>query len=519
MGILFSGPKACSTLVDGPQLTLDVISSYPKLEPHEIAALQLASHGTYAALSAHVYSAGAPDVSTAVPLPDGWDVFLQCSSLRLHREGYYAVAYLHRSSRHCIIAQRGTSEVLGLRAGVWMYFDQPTIQFSLAAQFSQAVRQALDKLDNGPSNWFVSYTGHSLGAVLAACRAIEEQTYAVTFESPGARAYIEKNVDTYTSMDDHVVTYLRAPNPINTLKPHCGFLILIPTQSVVLPSGTLFLAPSSDSTSSAVETANNKRRSGGGTSSSNSADAAAASPSAVGSNNGNGIGGSNGSGGANPNAGVRWRMPSFRPQEYLRGYVFSSVGMGIPELQQYVSKVEPMIREMLEQTQQVHSIHRMREHFQKQEEPGNEEEVVRWPSHLLQFMEYYNTTRALEDPENQELPIKQAYTDLLHRLCRTTPRRRDCISLRYIDPTSESVVRMWWRAEPAQRKTWPISMIDHKTLNVIQLKDGYLCCSVITALQAKQYLIRLCARDDICAMIDQWKAKAAPGNVPSISKL
>ncbi|KAK7200296.1 hypothetical protein NESM_000082400 [Novymonas esmeraldas] len=545
---------------DGKPLSLDVIASRPKMEPHEVGFLHLTPHGVYATLAAHVYGAGAPDTAIQVALPDGWEVLLQCSSLHLDREGYFAVAYVHRASRHCIVAERGTSEVLGLRAGVWMYFEQPTIQFFLAEQFSKAVRHKLAVMDGGRSGpWYVSYTGHSLGAVIAGCRAVEEGTLAVTFESPGARIFIEKTLDAPGAMDEHLITYLRAPNPINTLKPQCGYVIMIPTQQVVLPSGTLFLAPSSTG-----EVEEEKRPPRGGSSSGSKGDGGGddraarqprqASPSRAGerpdpvaaasvtavvaaasathspaplavatapavrqstsaspqrSSSSSSSSTSSIGGPAATKAPARWRIPSFRPQEYLRGYLFGGVGMGVPELQQYVGKVEPMIREMLEHTQQVHSIHSLRRHFHVADEPGDEEVVLRWPSHLLQFMEFYNTTRALEDPENQGTGVKEAYLGLMRRLYHTEPRRRDCIPTKYVDSTSLRVVQLWWNVDAAHRKQWPLSLMDHKALNVIQIKDGYLCSYVLTAMQAKQYLVRLVSRPEVRAMIHEWQRERA----------
>lgn len=616
MGI-FASKRARGTAA-AQTLSLDVVASRPKLEPHEVASLRLTAQGTYATLAAHVYGAGSPETAIQVALPDGWEVLLRCSALHLNREGYYAVAYIHRRSHHCVIAQRGTSEVLGLRAGVWMYFEQPTIQFFLAEQFSKAVRQTLSTMEGGRSGeWFLTYTGHSLGAVIATCRAVEEGTLAVTFESPGARAFMEKMLEAPTEMDARTVNYLRAPNPINTLKPHCGYGIVIPTQQVRLPSGTLFLAPSlppapsadeeedkeilrggmvpsrvgnSNNNSSSSGSGSNNNRNSGGKNISDGPAGRGSSPLSSKQQQQSGAGKGSATGAASPKAATdavaataantaktsaalasslaaatresnggaetstisgatkamtaakappvpattalpttttgavkapaRWRIPSFRPQQYLRGYVFSNVGMGIPELQQYVSKVEPMIREMLEHTQQVHSIHSMRLHFEKEDEPGDEEVVLRWPEHLLQFMEFYNTFRALEDPENQESHVREAYRAMMRRLYSTEPRRRDCIPLRYIDSTSQLVVRLWWSMDAAQRKLWPLTFVDHKALNMIQIKDGYLCSYVLSALQAKQYLMRLVETADMSALIDQWrKESVASGPLVSQSRL
>ncbi|KAG5474133.1 hypothetical protein CUR178_04244 [Leishmania enriettii] len=563
---LFSSKYAGSG--NSKSLLLDVVASRPRLEPHEVGFLQLTPHSVYATLAAHVYGAAAPETAIQVPLPDGWEVLLQCSSLHLDKEGYFAVAYVHRGSRHCIISERGTSEAHGLRAGVWMYFEQPTIQFFLASQFSKAVRRELEALDGRcHSPWFISYTGHSLGAVIASYRAVEEGTLAVTFESPGARFFIEKMLDTPSGIDEYPITYLRAPNPINTLKPQCGYVIMLPTQQVLLPSGTLFLAPSNPAAAKGEDGRQARRREtesivsrksskaplsssaiglseGAGPaavsvttkasacSSASQAVAASAgtiapatiadlptSPSAPASSSSS----STGPGTVVVHAPARWRIPSFRPQEYLRGYLLGGVGMGIPELQQYLAKVEPIIREMLEHTQQVHSIHSLRSHFQKADESGEEEVVLRWPSHLLQFMEFYNTTRALEDPENQDAGVKEAYLGLMRQLYYTEPRRLHCISTRYLDAKSLLVVQQWRSMDAAERKQWPLSLMDHKALNVIHISNGYLCSDVLTALQSKQYLLRFVARPEVHAMIVQWQRELTVGSSgtgsPQSSKL
>ncbi|KAG5473842.1 hypothetical protein LSCM1_04474 [Leishmania martiniquensis] len=549
---------------DGKSLLLEVVASRPRLESHEVNLLQLTPHSVYATLAAHVYGAAAPETAIQVSLPEGWEVLLQCRSLHLDKEGYFAVAYVHRGSHHCIISERGTSEAHGLRAGVWMYFEQPTIQFFLASQFSKAVRRELEAVDGGGSEpWFVSYTGHSLGAVIASCRAVEEGTLAVTFESPGARFFIEKTLGASRSIDAHLITYLRAPNPINTLRPQCGYVIMIPTQQVLLPSGTFFPAPSSPAATKgeggrqARRTENESRvsRKPGKAPMSSSflglsgsagpvevsatttasprssasqvvaaatgtvAPATLAAPSSTSptapASSSSSSNSNSGSGTAAVNAPARWRIPSFRPHEYLRGYLLGGVGMGIPELQQCLAKMEPIIREMLEHTQQVHSIHSLRSHFQKADEPGDEEVVLRWPSHLLQFMELYHTTCALEDPENHDAGVKEAYLALMRQLCYTEPRRLDCIPAKYLDAKSLLVVQRWWNVDAAERRHWPLSLTDHKALNVIHISNGHICSDVLTALQSKQFLLRLVARPEVHAMIDQWRRERTGGSTGS----
>lgn len=158
----------------------------------------------------------------ATCLPKGWEVFLHCKEVELERDGFCAVAYIQLQTRQCIIAFRGTANALGLRAGIWMFFQELSIQFFLAKQFSKVVREKLlldfgndekgisswesttvsegDKVgadEEGvwaqfPAGYHLSYTGHSLGAVLASVRAVDEGISAVTFESPGCFGLIQR---------------------------------------------------------------------------------------------------------------------------------------------------------------------------------------------------------------------------------------------------------------------------------------------------------------------------------------
>ncbi|CCW67330.1 unnamed protein product [Phytomonas sp. Hart1] len=496
------------------QVTLEEATKQATLSADDIPSLNIIPHVIYATLSAHVYN----NVQHTTPLPDGWGVFRTCASYNLDREGFFAIAYLHYGYRQCVIAERGTSEVLGLRAGVWVYFEKPTIQFYLAEQFSKQVRVDLSMV-YGDDRWHVSYTGHSLGAVIASHRAVEENTFAVTFESPGAQEFINK-ISKYHTMNTNIVTYLRGPNPINTLRPHCGYLLTIPTPPVQLGGSSLILfsPPNSDMTELSDEEKSStltdiKQQpaapplSGGSTVSTGviqSVDRVAASSSAAPA--------------AMPvapshaahvsatrlfmNSTSRFRIPSVRPQEYLRDYMLSGVGLGIPELQQYVSKVEPMVRVMLERTQQVHAVQNILEYFLKGDR-RNDKEILRWPEHLMQFMEYCNTTRALEDPDNQKLHVKSAYRGLLQHLYQVRPRRRDRIAIDYVNQESVKLVRLWWAWEPAKRINLPFTLIEHKALNSIKIKDSFLISNVpaFSALKAKQFLATLVARSDIKAIL------------------
>ena len=90
---------------------------------------------------------------------------------------------------------------------------------------------------HGP-HYYISHTGHSLGAVLATVRACSEDTCAVTFESPGCKPLLEKVCASAQGSPD-VINYLATPNLVNTLKPHVGVVIRLPPYHCLLlpPAG------------------------------------------------------------------------------------------------------------------------------------------------------------------------------------------------------------------------------------------------------------------------------------------
>ena len=75
----------------------------------------------------------------------------------------------------------------------------------------------------------MSFTGHSLGAVLAELCALEVNSSAVTFESPGTRPMAQSlfGLDDHSLDNASIVCYNAAPNAINTTNPHLGKIIRI----------------------------------------------------------------------------------------------------------------------------------------------------------------------------------------------------------------------------------------------------------------------------------------------------
>jgi hypothetical protein len=431
MGVNSSTPTPPSA---GPQARATLTSA-------DAANLPIVPHYVYALLSEHVYNE-----MDRRPLPPGWKQFMSCDEVQLDKEGYYATAYVNEALEHCIIAERGTSDALGIRAGVWMYFDEPTIQFSLAEQFSKLVRLRLALTRGSPSAsddspYVISYTGHSLGAVLAACRACAEHTFAITFESPGCKAFVEKTMYPFRADDVDIITYLRSPNPINTLRPQCGYLVQLPTTHTVDVLAPV--APVAPPASSGIKS-------------------------------------------------LKISLPSIpSPQEYLKNKILD----GIPELQQYLTKIEPLLREMLNHTQQTHSISTIVSFFEKHDEPAGQDVILVWPTHLMQFLEYYNITKAMEDPQNQSTHVYSAYQTLLQRLYVTALRPKHRIPFRCLNKDVQKLLRLWWALTPQQTAELPLSDVDRRALNSTAIVGENMQSEVITAFQMKQYLTLVVARN------------------------
>mmetsp|Transcript_10195 Transcript_10195/g.37899 ORF Transcript_10195/g.37899 Transcript_10195/m.37899 type:complete len:1014 (-) Transcript_10195:29-3070(-) len=187
-------------------------------------------------------------------LPPQWEILTTADRVSLARNGYFSIAFVNHLSRCVVISTRGTDDGAGVRADFWLTFDEFSIQFALARGFSRMVR--LIMRDRGIGSYRVSYTGHSLGAAIGAFLCWEEQVSGVTFDSPGCRKLIETEIlrrltrnrenpahevqETLPHAIDpfsvDVVSYLTAPNLINTIKPHIGLRIRIFPSSIDDPS-------------------------------------------------------------------------------------------------------------------------------------------------------------------------------------------------------------------------------------------------------------------------------------------
>lgn len=532
--------------------------------------------------------------SKSFDLPVGWTVFLHCKEVELERDGFCAVAYINRDQRLCIIAFRGTASLLGLRAGIWMFFQELSIQFFLAEQFSKVVREklALDFDSEGnecsessiadfslrnsiaeeqdgswvslPAGYHLSYTGHSLGAVMASVRAVDEGVPAVTFESPGCHGFIErverqrrerqkkKSIEAQwgkgeealrRSRERHAVkpsltsstlspllsreensrhislqcvantdmknripaldvaphpetlltNYLQPPNAINTLHRQIGYCIMLPVQGPKVEEEVLLASRHAISVLRSSEERLREKKSGTNSSgvenegdSDTDEDVAAKTSS------------------------LRRFVPKLKAsvptislpgQGFFRSVLFSSIGMS--ELMEILQQLEPHFKELMSRTRQQHSIKTMVMYFQKQEiaEPflshrtalpdsradtvlaqGELMEVVSWPSNSLQYMEYLNAQRGLQEPDVEgNWNALKAYQRQLKYLFDVVEMKKSRdgvltfrpLSQRYLPPCIICLIDGWRRLEPKVRQQLPLRAIDHAVLNASHLTEYF----------------------------------------------
>eukprot|EP01059_Diplonema_ambulator_P015440 TRINITY_DN26578_c0_g1_i1.p1 TRINITY_DN26578_c0_g1~~TRINITY_DN26578_c0_g1_i1.p1 ORF type:complete len:445 (+),score=37.51 TRINITY_DN26578_c0_g1_i1:53-1387(+) len=404
--------------------------------------MPVVSHYDYAVLSEHVYG------DTVRLLPKGWEVFLESEELSLDREGFKATAYVHHEMRQVVVAQRGTIDAAGLRAGIWVYFDEPTIQFMLSEQFSKIVRLKLSLQHK--DDYIVSYTGHSLGGVLATCRAVAEHTFGVVFEPPGCKGFVEKIMHPFRWELADIIVYVRPPNTINCLKQQVGHVVQLPPKEYHAPNTTI------------VEENIQKK--------------------------------------------ISQMLPSVsfpNVGEFMGKKILEK---SVPELYDYLSKIEPIVRELFDETQQVHSIHNIVPLFEDEKgrycEPESETVLV-WPTHIMQFAEYRSALKGLEEVTDSEPHLKAAYTSLLERLHVTKKRHRQELALAWLDTPSLRLLQWWVGLSEHQQTNPPIPLThyDRRVLASARISRDMLKTTGCTAFQMKQYLFILSRKPVIRSFI------------------
>jgi hypothetical protein len=143
--------------------------------------------------------------------------------------GYFGLAYINRRTRQVVIAHRGTDQ-----KGLLRLFSRSTdldddlalLRGQVPEQFQRSVLVFSSRVyarlnTDGILNYTVSHTGHSLGAALAELSAVTEPvTEAVTFDSPG----LMYEAPSSTAL---IISYVGAPNFVNTANRHLGDVILV----------------------------------------------------------------------------------------------------------------------------------------------------------------------------------------------------------------------------------------------------------------------------------------------------
>lgn len=132
---------------------------------------------------------------------------------------------IHHVRRQVVISLKGTSTLGDLEADFEVFKQSkpntlPNKLNSMIASSTDSIKKLKDQYPK--YDW--SFTGHSLGAVLAAILAKEFNSNAVVFDSPGATPFLGG----FTN----IVHYKAAPNSVNTCHPHSGeaFMIIVPTR-------------------------------------------------------------------------------------------------------------------------------------------------------------------------------------------------------------------------------------------------------------------------------------------------
>lgn len=151
---------------------------------------------------------------------------LQFINASLLHGSYRGVCFVKTDLNLIIIAHRGTNpdNLHHLLAdGTLAKGDIPK-EAELARVYSDEVRKLM--ATSKYRDYHIIETGHSLGGFIAQCNTVFFNDKSITFESPGIKKALDKNNTHITEeLSSKMLTYLAAPNPINTCNGHVGRVI------------------------------------------------------------------------------------------------------------------------------------------------------------------------------------------------------------------------------------------------------------------------------------------------------
>ena len=195
-------------------------------------------------------------------------------------------------------------------------------------------------------------------------------------------------------------------------------------------------------------------------------------------------------------------LPS--PQDYLRNKMLER---SFPEMQQFISKLEPILKDLLDHTSQAHSIASIVDTMDVVNRLENQhlgqDVVLVWPSHPMQFIEYFNVVRAMEDPANQDAHLYAAYQSLLSQFYRTESRPKHKMPMAFLNRDARKLVKLWCSLTPQDLARFPVSDTDRRVLATLSLTAGDVFYSpILTAFELKQYVTLMVMRPALRVFLD-----------------
>lgn len=179
------------------------------------------SHYIYAVLSNNIYN----NSKEMKALPSEWKLV---SSSTLGDQNFYAASYINESQKKIIIAFRGTVTLENkVQEDIAIFLNKiPPLFMSRAIPFVDTVIASTARQYTG---FDVSFTGHSLGAILAELCAAKYTRSAVTFESLGTREMIDDMArkdqlprDAPIKVEKNIFSYQAAISLINRINGYLG---------------------------------------------------------------------------------------------------------------------------------------------------------------------------------------------------------------------------------------------------------------------------------------------------------